>query len=58
MSELDLKEWLQYKLETSADVNVATASKWIAEFIELENIEDSTISEAIKFVEWKGLKGL
>jgi hypothetical protein len=27
----NLKEWLQYKLDTVQDINVSSASSWIAE---------------------------
>jgi len=33
---IELKEWLEYKLATAEEVNVSTASSWIAEFIEVE----------------------
>jgi len=36
---IELKKYLQYKLETTKEVNVSTASSWIAEYIEIEKVE-------------------
>ena len=47
---MSLKEYLQYKLETTEEVNISTASCWIAEYIEIENSEKYTK----EFEEWKG----
>jgi len=53
MSELDLKDWLEYKLATVKNVNISSASGWIAEYIELEQLQTNVIEELGKFNEWK-----
>jgi hypothetical protein len=49
----NLKEWLQYKLDTVQDINVSSASSWIAEFTELEQLETNVIQELARFNEWQ-----